>query len=53
MRGETQEGYKGYIAPFHNNRILSKGSFNNYVNKKRGEGVSKKFTLGHLTKGTL
>ena len=24
MRGKTQEGYKGYIAPFHNNRILSK-----------------------------
>ena len=28
-----------------------KGSFNNYVDKKRGEGVSRKFTLGHMTKG--
>jgi hypothetical protein len=26
---------------------LYKGSFNNYVDKKRGEGVSKKSTPGH------
>ena len=29
-----------------------KGSFNNYVDKKRGEGVSRKSKLGHVTKGT-
>ena len=28
----------------------NKGSFNNYVDKKRREGVSKKSTLGHVTK---
>ena len=27
------------------------GSFNNYVDKKRGEGVRTKFTLSHMTKG--
>ena len=31
--------------------FLAKGSFNNYVDKKRGEGVSRKSTLGHVTKG--
>ena len=30
---------------------LYKGSFNNYVDQKRGEGVSKKSTLGHVAKG--
>ena len=30
-----------------------KGSFNNYVDKKRGLGVSGKSTLGHVTKGRL
>ena len=30
----------------------TKGTFNyNYVNKKRGEGVSRKSKLGHVTKG--
>ena len=30
----------------------TKGTFNyNYVNKKRGEGVSRKSTLGHVTRG--
>ena len=29
------------------------GSFNNYVDKKRGLGVSGKSTLGHVTKGRL
>ena len=43
-----------------NNRIMNgqihmyfhffQGSFNNYVDKKRGEGVSRKTTLGHVTK---
>ena len=28
-----------------------KESFNNYVDKKRGEGVRRKSTLGHVTKG--
>jgi hypothetical protein len=31
--------------------ISSKGSFNNYVDKKRGEGVSRKSMLCHVTKG--
>ena len=34
MRGETQEGYKGYIAPFHNNRILSKWALLPLLRKK-------------------
>jgi hypothetical protein len=31
--------------------LLARGSFNNYVDKKRDEGVSRKSTLGHVTKG--
>ena len=27
--------------------------FNNYVVKKRGEGVSRKSTLGHVTNGSI
>ena len=27
------------------------GSFNNYVDKKRGKGVSRKATIGYVTKG--
>ena len=34
--------------------INSKGSFNNYMNKKRGvEGVSRKYTLGQMTKSDV
>ena len=32
-------------------KSYAKGSFNNYVDKKRGEGVSRKSKLGHLKKG--
>ena len=40
------------LSPFDDELLLpcEKGSFNNYVDKKRGEGVSKKSTLGHVTK---
>ena len=31
--------------------FTAKESFNNYVDKKRGEGVSRKCLLGHVTKG--
>ena len=31
--------------------IGNKGSFNNYVDNRRGKGVSNKSTLGHVTKG--
>ena len=33
------------------NLIGNKGSFNNYVGKRRRKGVSRKSTLGHVTKG--
>ena len=30
-------------------KLVFQGSFNNYVGKKRGVGVSRKFTGGHVT----
>ena len=30
---------------------VRQGAFNNYVDKKRGEGVNRKFMLGHVTNG--
>ena len=29
--------------------LLARGSFNNYVNKKRDEGFSRKYTLGYVS----
>ena len=46
-----------YLLRYFNHSIVHlffssvKRSFNNYVDRKRGEGVSKKSTLGHVTKG--
>ena len=31
--------------------LLARGSFNNYVGKKKDEGVSRKLTLRHITRG--
>ena len=39
-RTAREAGYEG-----------TKGSFNNYVDKKRGEGVGRKSELDHVTKG--
>ena len=40
----------GEIASHKITPTILKWSFNNYVDMKRGEGVSSKSTLGHVTK---